>query len=250
MGRGLLTGALAGALLLACGTSNDAARTSPSGTQVQAGSCASIEKCGLPATNIESTTIDEASFDLPACAAGDSTGIIRFGGAAVRGLGLDADYVELRSSSGQSLDHEGTPCKTATDSAVCNAKLADASSKCGWPSTANASCADTVLYLVTTKGDAVDVIVDDPTLMARLGRIDSVPKARLLLALRTKGYPSPCASSRLRALPGGGYEALGDVRVACGPGRAYHNVYRVTPDGQVTEIAREEYGDPVPHCPG
>jgi hypothetical protein len=69
----------------------------------------------------------------------------------------------------------------------CKAKLDAARSKTGWFATNNSSCAETWLYVVT-KADHADVFDSDEALVRLLGVVDTLPKARLILGRRAKGY--------------------------------------------------------------
>ena len=107
----------------------------------------------------------------------------------------------------------GTPCATAVHAGTCNDDFSKAAGTAAWKSTFDGVDFGTAAsYLVTSRGDAIEVISDSAALAAFLGPVDNLAKARLVATLY--GYDGACKMNAIED----GYEAF-EERNDCSIGK-------------------------------
>ena len=132
----------------------------------------------------------------------------------------------------------GSPCATATNVAACKEAFSKASASAAWTTTyGEGGLSYGTAYLVTSKGDVVDVISEPVALAALLGPIDSLAKAQLVAQLY--GYPDACKMNAIAD----GYEAF-EEESFCSIGK---NQYRIIihRDATVTVADYEQIEKPT-----
>lgn len=173
---------------------------------------------------------------------------------------VPVDHVELRTQHFErddgaatgdagakttALDSElGTACANASDQDVCLAALEEARSGHGkgWPARwGGGGWPDPTprQFLVFTRGDEVGVVDSPQALVSFLGQIDTLEEARLVLS--TASIPLSCKTTPFKTgwkrTDDGAWEMVTDGSDC---GNTTRLRMEVSPDGVVTQLAREE----------
>ena len=173
---------------------------------------------------------DPAPFTLPAC----STGAL-----AVAGLmpTTPVDYLEMRQrdqsgTTSRILASTGTQCKTATDVAACNSKLAALPTNPSFHNCVDHECGAS---LASTAGDTVLSYNDAAAVQTLLGTIDTQQEAALTAFVA--GYDISCtdkATGGVRTVADG-YEVLASKMTKdCAPIEITGYLLKVDKSGTVT----------------
>jgi hypothetical protein len=169
---------------------------------------------------------------------------------------LEVDHLEQRQEvessadaglrSVQVLSSRGEACKTASDKAKCQERLAalrlEASCGPDGGSITGRSCRP---YFVYTRGDAISSAVSSAELTALIGKIDNPEELRLIV--QSAGYALTCGGSvtpEYKDLGGGAFEVHASKVENCAP-KAYAVTLTVDAAGKVTETKRTETAGPV-----
>jgi hypothetical protein len=185
--------------------------------------------------------IDTSGFEPIACTSDHETSFL---------AGIEpeepADYIELRQFEAFTVEPEmrtreaiGEKCSGATDKAACEAAVAEAAPRQGFPlGECGSFCEHHIL--IVNKGDDVTVIDTPEGVRAWLGPVDTPSDAMIAAALA--GYNIGCSNpdtSGFKAV-GGGYEVLATQTTSdCTPYERTLYVVSVGADGAVRELESE-----------
>jgi hypothetical protein len=165
------------------------------------------------------------------------------------------DYLEVRSESDRAPGDtspatvsasakEGTPCKTASNVAKCNATLTDTRSTAGWIPESAGMVMPTHRYLVYTRGDTVGTVTSLADLAAFIAPLENAHDAALLVSERSHRFDCTKDNATKTA---DGYDLLTETGHTCGAGTGIdQHVVAVSGTGavDVKQTVRIKDGDP------
>lgn len=153
-------------------------------------------------------------------------------------LGTRADYVALRMTAGDGMNlviHQGgTPCESASDVGACMKRLNEIGRSRLPAGCSDANCLSSS-YLVTTRGDLVEVWSGESELRRLLAPIDTIEEALLLLQAQYAIDPCGLRQVGYRERPNGFELRVKQSGITCRSTSEVYSLKTVTYDGTIVD---------------